>query len=460
MDATPLDAKILGLNRHKPDVFDHCRFIQRMTRKLIFWLVIFAVSAPLMQKPVWASGTIPASTTWLRGSGIWSGYYTGTALNACTSMIGSTAAYLTVADPSTPVYYCSLAPGYINWGIVRYAGSGYTCPANSRLSGTACTCNDPYVPDSAGTSCLVPAPTPASCPAGYLQNPYGAGCILLPAACPANMSGSPCACITGYVPNPAGAGCVLPACPAHASRNSPDAPCACGTGYKFDAAGASCISTCTVDPLPQPPFPGDVDPACTASLEKGAGRDVDHVCPPLNKKMTEPNGGQIQCLANKIRKLALPVPYTGPSATIRTKAYQQHFVDIWNKSEEIENKDDWLPGEEEACAAVISDVKAEMKRHGIDAPPSQKGDDAPHVLGNALDIPRNVSKSMIAKATMTNVRNFYKTYFPGCIACLHIPLVTGDVQDYVNSAAVNPPACNLRWGGRFAPYDPVHFQLP
>jgi hypothetical protein len=35
----------------------------------------------------------------------------------------------------------------------------------------------------------------------------------------------------------------------------------------------------------------------------------------------------------------------------------------------------------------------------------------------------------------------------------------GDVQDYVNNPLVNPPACKLRWGGRFKDYDPVHFDL-
>lgn len=168
--------------------------------------------------------------------------------------------------------------------------------------------------------------------------------------------------------------------------------------------------------------------------------------------MTEPNGGQIQCLADKINKLALTPPYTGPSATIRTEAYQKHFVDIWSKwSNEIVK----LKGaEKQACAAVIADVTHEKNRHGIDAPPSKKKGQAPHVLGNALDIPRDVAKSLKAKLTNTTVVIPVNCFFG---ICMPIPAYIGDVQDYVNSATVNPPACDLLWGGKFD--DKVHFQL-
>ena len=61
-----------------------------------------------------------------------------------------------------------------------------SCPLNSQPTGsTTCTCNNNYVPDSTATSC-VPANN-----------------------CPANMSGSPCACNAGFVLNPYGAGCVV-----------------------------------------------------------------------------------------------------------------------------------------------------------------------------------------------------------------------------------------------------------
>lgn len=231
------------------------------------------------------------------------------------------------------------------------------------------------------------------------------------------------------------------ACPDHASGT----PCACDAGYKFDAAGTSCISSCPVDPLPKPPFDGDTNPACTASLEEGAGKDVDHKCPDLTPDMVK----GASCLADKIHALA--IPYTEPSGTVRTEAYQKHFQDIWKKWIEIQGLK--TSAEKQACAATIADVTNEKARHGIKYEPSDDGDDAPHVLRRAIDIPADVADAMIAKVPMTTV-----SMLPGCFSCTIT--LTGDVENYVNSATVNPPACDLRWGGQFTPVDRVHFQLP
>jgi len=214
-----------------------------------------------------------------------------------------------------------------------------------------------------------------------------------------------------------------------------------------DATGTSCVKVpdvvCPIDPLP--PLP--TDDACAQSLENGAGEDVDKACPELTDEMKK----QAQCVYDKIWKLSPPISYSKPSATIRNTAYQSHLVDVWNKSIEIENKR--LSGAEKlACAAVI----AHVTRHGIDSPPSQSGNQAPHVLGRAIDIPKDT-----AKALKRQVATFItKPKPPGCLPCNDVITILGDVQDYVNSATENPPACNLRWGGRFAPVDKVHFQLP
>lgn len=378
--------------------FNATRFVRPALLSVIFYFFAVVISSMMMVNPAHATGNVPVSiscssytlvNSQSRGEVVFSVPGFPTPGAAC--------AYENFGlGSSFPNGSYSCASPYTFWWAVCAAVN--SCPANSMPTGSTCTCTDPYVPDPTQTYC------------------------------------------------------ILPACPDHASRTTPDAACACETNYKFDAAGTSCVSICTVDPLPKPPFPEDVDPACTASLERGAGQDVEHVCPSLNPKMTEPNGGQMQCLADKINKLALTPAYTGPSATIRTTAYQKHFVDIWNKSNEIENKD-WLLGEEQVCAAVIADVDNEMKRHGIDAPPSKKKSQAPHVLGNALDIPKGVAKAMMAQVNNTTVVIPANCF----LFCMPIPVYIGDVQDYVNSATVNPPACDLLWGGRFD--DKVHFQL-
>lgn len=212
------------------------------------------------------------------------------------------------------------------------------------------------------------------------------------------------------------------------------------------AAGTCEASDCPVTKLSNPPF----SDACSTSLEQGKGKDVNNAC---SSKLLPEMQKQAQCLADKIH--ALGQPYTGPSATVRTVAYQQHLLDVWNKSIEIENKD--LSDEEElACAAIIENVDNEMKRHGIKSDPSNKGNAAPHVLGKAIDIPMDVVDALKARVSNTTF-----VTFTGCIFCIPIAITTiGDVQDYVNSATVNPPACNLKWGGRFKRIDDVHFQLP
>lgn len=296
--------------------------------------------------------------------------------------------------------------------------------------------------------------TPAVCPASYAWDPLTGKCIR--SKCPDHASPSQpvcvspviCTCDDNYVPDPTEQSCV-PAisCPAPSTSDGAGG-CACNPPNRINSEGV--CDACPIDPLPKPPFDGDTNQACTESLEKGKGKDVDNACPPLDPRMTEPNGGQMQCLADKIHALA--IPYTEPSGTVRTEAYQKHFQDIWKKWEEIQNlKTD---ADKQACTAVIADVTREKDEiHGIDSPPSKKEGDAPHVLGDAVDVPRAVAKALIARVPAITV-----SMLPGCFSCTIT--ITGDVENYVNSATVNPPACDLRWGGQFTPVDRVHFQLP
>lgn len=221
--------------------------------------------------------------------------------------------------------------------------------------------------------------------------------------------------------------------------------------YTYNPSSGMCERTipdqCPVSPLPALP----TDDLCAQSLEAGSGSDINHMCPSLTPEMKK----QVDCLATKIRQLALPIPYAGPSATIRNAAYQKHLRDVWDKWEEIGNTP--MSDEEKlACATIIADVKDHMDRHAFDSAPSKKRNEAPHVLGNAVDIP-----SEVALELMSRVSNRTFVTFTNCFLCIPIATTTiNDVQDYVNNTTVNPPACNLKWGGRFSPVDKVHFQLP
>ena len=117
--------------------------------------------------------------------------------------------------------------------------------------------------------------------------------------------------------------------------------------YQYETVSSMCErpAQCPVGPLPDLPTDN-----CSKSLEAGGGKDVNNAC---SSKLLPEMQKQAQCLADKIHALGLP--YTEPSATVRTEAYQQHLLDVWNKLREIEQtplSDD----EKLACAAVIADV--------------------------------------------------------------------------------------------------------
>ena len=139
-------------------------------------------------------------------------------------------------------------------------------------------------------------------------------------------------------------------CPVHSTLSGSACTCDNPTAsdpinYVPDSAGTSCVpaAICPVDPLPKSPPP--FSDACSNSLEKGAGVDVDNAC---EAGLTPDMKKGASCLADKIHALA--IPYTGPSATIRTEAYQNHLLAVWNKSEEIEKK--VTDADAQACASV------------------------------------------------------------------------------------------------------------
>lgn len=181
---------------------------------------------------------------------------------------------------------------------------------------------------------------------------------------------------------------------------------------------------CPITPLQ--PLPDD---PCTQSLEAGLGVDVNGACAAgLTPEMQQ----EAQCLDNKITSLG--IPYPGPTATIRTPAYQAHLREIWEKLRELNNLKD--PAVIQACAGRKTEIEAHKFSHGLTDRPAVSN--SRHESGNAIDIGRDVVRELINRVTTE----------------------TSDLQDYVNSPISNPPACNLQWGGRFRQYDWVHFQLP
>jgi len=257
---------------------------------------------------------------------------------------------------------------------------------------------------------------------------------------------------------------VASACPANSALlngacicNNPTATDS--TNYMPDITGTSCASaaSCPVDKLTTPPF---ID-ACSTSLEQGKGVDVNNACGTLR----EPDMAEAaSCIATKINAALTDARsafrYTNPSATIRTTAYQNHLLEIWDKSQRLNtimNSVVYTPETKQACAPRYVDVNNEITAHGIDSAPSPSGRAAPHVEHRAIDIPRRVAKALIDQVTT------YTTTYT-IVNGQRVPTrtIASDVEDYMHSATDNPPACDshMSWGGRFDPIDRVHFQLP
>jgi hypothetical protein len=230
----------------------------------------------------------------------------------------------------------------------------------------------------------------------------------------------------------------------------------CPASQVRDVATGECKpkATCPVTPLNNPPF----SDACSTSLEKGKGVDVDNKC----RTLREPDMvAAAKCIADKINALSTPkINYSGPSATIRTAEYQNHLREIWEKSSQLNTimNSVVFPAETKpACMQRRAEVDGEKQQHKIKYQPSSAEEAAPHVERRAIDVPEAVAKSLINQVTV------YSTIISRVNGKLKTKrVVTSNVEDYMHSATVNPPACdsNIRWGGLFNRYDPVHFQLP
>lgn len=148
-----------------------------------------------------------------------------------------------------------------------------------------------------------------------------------------------------------------------------------------------------------------------------------------------------QCLAQRFADMGLSYTIT---STYRTKAYQAHLRELWQKWNRINEykKDD--PAIFEACREVKATLDAEMgksegdrctlpgRAHCLVYAPSE---DSRHQNRKAFDIRRY------------NVEEFE--------AALKVQMPKQTVQQYLDVQ----PSCDLTWGGTFRRPDIVHFQL-
>ncbi len=340
-----------------------------------------------------------------------------------------------------------------NGGIVPVTRG--VCPANS-TPGSPCTCNTNFKPDPALTSCIPIVQytialhdlnvggelAPDASRAAYAQVMEGA----------AAKSGI-AVTLTTTAPPEAGSGMLSPttgttggdgrlnfsfAAPPVGGTHTITATCD-GGKCSNQATETVVVTECPVPPLK--PLPAN--DACTASLEKGLGVDVDGACPKLSDNMK----AQMQCFADKITATnvtASPqIPYAGPTATYRTTAYQAHLREIWDKMIDLD-----LPANKknEACKTRRAEIVAAKGCNGGHCLEFRPADDSKHSIGQAFDISKSTIQGLLQELTplpppaMSRLQKKQEQIF------------------LIANWLAQPTACNLTWGGSFN--DRVHFQLP
>jgi D-alanyl-D-alanine dipeptidase len=142
------------------------RFVRPALRSIVFCLTVFLISSMMTVKPAHASGTVASINTYfVAGSGFGGYINAATPAAACgdggSQVTGPVVTQIISSQwQCTYTYRCDvgLPPSYCGTPYIIYAYYiSPACPVNSTGTVT-CTCNDPYVPDSTGTSC-VPAST-------------------------------------------------------------------------------------------------------------------------------------------------------------------------------------------------------------------------------------------------------------------------------------------------------------
>ncbi len=176
------------------------------------------------------------------------------------------------------------------------------------------------------------------------------------------------------------------------------------------------------DPCAVPDLKPKPTDACSVALETGRGLPVPATACPTPSVMTDPNGEA--CLKGKLAVLG--IPYAGPTATIRTAAYQAHLKDVWDRNEEHKKITD--PAKRLACTAKREIVEGEMNHHGLRYQPTNE---SRHVAGKAFDI------------SQPTVRTLETTL--------------NQAGRSVSGLLRSPPPCTLIWGGTYSDPDDVHF---
>lgn len=374
-------------------------------------------------------------------------------------------------------------------------------------------------------------PTSCTCDNNYVPDPTGTSCVAAVAACPSNMSGTPCACNTGYVPNPIGAGCVLEqyTISLHGLGGvvMPNTTLAAYakviTSNGMDKSGASVSLALTVVPELQGQLPltytGYLS-ANTVSIGTTTYAGATGADGRLNFVFTAPTGGGIHtitatctnctnspvtgtitvpgcpvpaltappfndvcatvlenigstqaqkdaacgaltpalvagrnCLSTKLSQLSPAIPLAVTS-DIRSVAYQAHLRKVWDSMEDVVR---WMrrnPTIQAACAARRAEIAAEKGCDNADGCTSCYAESASQRSHCLKYRPANPTPSD-AKHTEGKAFDVSQTR---TIDPLQDVLDARTPPQKIPQFLSAPANCNLSWGGAFG--DDVHFYVP
>lgn len=372
--------KLRGKAAAGDTVFYARSFVRPALQSTALYLLVIVIAMMAMVKPAQASGSvqvvypIPAITSPL-------GWGT-----ACFEMNGQGLCGVKTAGAA-----CSYWNGQYGW----------TFNWTGQVIALSCDMwNCPMTRDGKTYNFTLELVTPAVCPASYVWDPVTGKCTR--SMCPANATGvsqcgqiTSCTCDDNYVPDPTGTSCV-PAisCPAPSTSDGAGG-CACNPPNRINSKGV--CDACPVDPLSQPPF----DDACATVLENTSSTQAqkDAACGALTENLKT----GMACFSDKLSRMSPAIPMKVTS-DIRDVAYQAHFRDIWDKMELLVALED-DPVKKNACAARRAEIAAEkgcdnadvctscyspstaQRSHclkGIPALPNSN--DAQHTQGNAFDV--------------------------------------------------------------------------
>ena len=342
----------------------------------------------------------------------------------------------------------------------------FSCPANSQPTGNSCTCNDPYVPDSTATSCVLEQYTIALSGLGgeVIRPATRDAYATVTASNGSPKSGAQVSLTLTVVPEDDGqlfsshVGSISP----NGGATGADgmlkfvftAPVAGGThtitatcvNCTNQATGIITVPGCPVSPLTK---------ISDFSVLEGETPEQANLTNKLEGRMngysllTQGTQNAEQCLAGRIAEVVGSPSTSGyrVTSTVRTFAYQRHLKNVWDKFFELQEKVDSDPTIQQRCQSLITKVEGEMGFR-LTQDPTNENTVCDTALGRA-----HCLRTAPAQANPKHTQNIaFDISLPSVLAFRNLLVPPRTVQQEAN-------ACGLTWGGTFTPIDNVHFVL-